>query len=523
MTSAAAPAGASGRSLADGEWHRLMRVTPLLKGGFALIALLGFLIAQFRERLLAMLFGGGGYPEDPIDRAIDSGWLPAGLGIAILVIALFVGLFSLSWWMHTFRVTDELVEVRSGVLSRTHRRARLDRIQGIATQRKLFARLFGAARLEIQVAGNDANVTLEYLRSAEADALRREILRRASGASAPAAEQARAEGLADAAAPGVLETRAREFIAPERDPSIAPPESVVDLHPGRLIGSELLGPRTFWFVVLIAGIVVVSLTTDAVVIIVSVVPALIGLVSVTVRRVVRSLRYSIAGTPDGVRVGFGLLSTTNETLPPGRIHSISVSQPLSWRPFGWWRVRVNRASRSRNDREQQTSEVLPVGDRADALKVLRLLLPELSADELQPLLESGFSGDTGGGYTTSPPRAAVLRWFSWRRNGFALVDPVVLLRRGAIWRELVIVPFARMQSVAVRQGPLLRRLRLAEVHVHTVAGPISPRLGALDVRDVEGLFRRLADDSVAAAAADRSQHWGRTASGGETDPAGGRG
>ena len=34
---------------------------------------------------------------------------------------------------------------------------------------------------------------------------------------------------------------------------------------------------------------------------------------------------------------------------------------------------------------------------------------------------------------------------------------------GAVWRELVIVPAARMQSVAVTQGPLARRLRLATV------------------------------------------------------------
>ena len=54
----------------------------------------------------------------------------------------------------------------------------------------------------------------------------------------------------------------------------------------------------------------------------------------------------IAGTPDGIRVGFGLLSTSNETLPPGRIHSVQVSQPLLWRLPGWWEIRVNRAGRS---------------------------------------------------------------------------------------------------------------------------------------------------------------------------------
>jgi putative membrane protein len=72
----------------------------------------------------------------------------------------------------------------------------------------------------------------------------------------------------------------------------------------------------------------------------------------------------------------------------------------------------------------------------------------------------------------------------------------------------VIVPTARMQSVAVHQGPLLRRLRLAAIHVHTVAGPISARLGALDQGDATEFFLDAAAADVAAAASDRSHRWG---------------
>ena len=83
--------------------------------------------------------------------------------------------------MHSFRVTDDLVEVRSGLLFRTHRRARLDRVQGVTITRSLLPRIFGAAKLDVAVAGNDGNVQLAYLGSASADALRREILQLASG------------------------------------------------------------------------------------------------------------------------------------------------------------------------------------------------------------------------------------------------------------------------------------------------------------------------------------------------------
>ena len=56
----------------------------------------------------------------------------------------------------------------------------------------------------------------------------------------------------------------------------------------------------------------------------------------------------------------------------------------------------------------------------------------------------------------------------------------LLVRKGAIWREFAIVPQPRLQSVSVRQGPILRMLRLAAVDLHTVAGPIYADLGAID-------------------------------------------
>ena len=50
-------------------------------------------------------------------------------------------------------------------------------------------------------------------------------------------------------------------------------------------------------------------------------------------------------------------------------------------------------------------------------------------------------------------------------------------------------------------------MRLGRVHAHTVAGPISARLGALDVGDASAFFRELSAEAVAAAAADRSHRW----------------
>ena len=137
------------------------------------------------------------------------------------------------------------------------------------------------------------------------------------------------------------------------------------------------------------------------------------------------------------------------------------------------------------------------------------VLPVAPVAPTPSLVERGLTSKGGAdGYTNAPRRAAWLRPFSWRRTGFALTPNTVLLRRGVIARELTLVPFARVQSVGVSQGPIQRRLDLGGVHLHTVAGPVSAQLGVLDRLVAAELFEQLARGAVASAASDTSHHWG---------------
>jgi len=498
---------------ADGEWHRLHRATPLFRGGIAFIAILGLVITNLRERLIELFVGGSGtgrvdYEGDPIDYIVQQNLVLVALALTAGVLLLCILGFWFSWRMHTFRITDEVVEVRSGILFRTNRKGRLDRIQGINIARPIIPRLFGAAKLEVSVAGNDANVPLSYLASRDADALRRDILTLASGARRDTATDASSPPIGAA---GVIESRVGELFGPELDPAmVAEPTSVVRMNPGRLIGSTLLSETMIVLVGLIVALIVTVIVTGELIAIVGILPAVLGIAGFLITRITRSLRYSIAATPDGVRIGFGLLSTTNETLPPGRIHSVKVSQPLLWRPFGWWQIAVNRASRSsaQGAAGQQQTTILPVGDLADVHAVLRLLLPEVATDEVQPVIERGMlSPGRDEGFINSPRRARWLRWFSQPRNGFAVLEPAVLLRTGAIWRALTIVPYPRMQSAALYQGPILRRLDLASVSVHTVAGPITPTIGAIDRDAALALFAAVTAAAIRTAQSDTSHRW----------------
>ncbi|MBT2502365.1 PH domain-containing protein [Curtobacterium sp. ISL-83] len=516
---------AAAAPLTDGEWHRLHPLTPLLKGGIFLIVVLGYLLNSLRDQVVAFLIPGSGPQEDgdPVRFVWEHGvlgWVLLGIVVLLLVL---IGLFWLSWRMHEFRVTGEIVEVRSGVVFRNHRKARLDRIQGINISRPLVPRLLGTAKLEIAQAGNDANVQLAYLGARAADDLRQRILVLASGAKddGGAAGPGRASN-------GRLIDRVDEVFGPELDPSVISATRIVRVHPGRLIASMVLSGTTLVLLAVVAAMVVSVALTGAYGVLFGLFPAVIGVGSYYVRKFSRSLQYTIAETRDGIRIGFGLVSTSNETLPPGRIHAVSVAQPLMWRPFGWWDVRINRATNAGNgaSKDQRTSSiVLPVGTAADVRQVLDIILPGLvgtavvgpsasqeqlrqgSAEAVDVVDDSLTTTRGRGGFTSSPTRGAWLRPLAFRRNGYRFVPGAVLLRLGAVWRSLVIVPLPRVQSVKVEQGPLERVLRLASVHVHTVSGPVSARIGALDAVDAQHFWSDVTRRAVEAAAADTSHRW----------------
>ncbi|MFF1876206.1 PH domain-containing protein, partial [Kitasatospora herbaricolor] len=192
------PAEKAAERFTDGEWHRLHPATPLLRGGIVFIAVLGYVLSNLRERIVTFFVGGPDFGGDPLDEIYNRGWEGWALLALVVVLTLCIGGFYLSWRMHSFRITGDAVEVRSGILFRTQRKARLDRIQGINVVRPFLARIFGAAKLDISVAGHDANVQLSYLGSTLADGLRGDVLRLASGVRE--AERSEAAGGVDGAA-----------------------------------------------------------------------------------------------------------------------------------------------------------------------------------------------------------------------------------------------------------------------------------------------------------------------------------
>src|SRR5690606_2202631 len=109
----------------------------------------------------------------------------------------------------------------------------------------MLARLAGLAKLEVVGAGTDANVKLEYLSTANAEAVRADILGLASGVQLEVAGGAAddehgppAAGRVAAAASTVSDGITGLIMGAEEP--VEEPQSVVHIPPGRLVASRLL-------------------------------------------------------------------------------------------------------------------------------------------------------------------------------------------------------------------------------------------------------------------------------------------
>ena len=79
-----------------------------------------------------------------------------------------------------------------------------------------------------------------------------------------------------------------------------------------------------------------------------------------------------------------------------------------------------------------------------------------------------------------------------RAIGYAERDDDLLIRKGVMFRSLVVVPYGRMQYVDVQAGPVARRFRIAQVQLHTASPATDASIDGLEPAEAERLRDRLA-------------------------------
>jgi len=414
------------------ETFKLHRLTPLALGG----RVLGLVVAFTLFGLLEQASSGGGGPSWPT-------YAVYGVVAVVLVIR---GVITVA--CTSYHLSGGELRIDSGLLQKQSKRIRLDRVQSIDVLEPFAARVFGLGEVKVTTAGSErAAVRLRYLSLPVAQALRADMLGRSTGVGV---------GLAE---------------APER--------ILIAVPHGRLVGSVLLQMVSWRLVFLLFGPVLATAgqrrghgVTAGIGVVVFVWFAIL-IAHAVWQRISGLWGFTVSDSPDGLRVTHGLLSTSRQTVPPGRVQAILIHQPFFWRPFGWVQVRMNVAGYGGVDSGKR-SMLVPVSDRAFAEALVGWLLGGVDLGRI-PL--------------TRPPRRASVRAPLWWRAQLAGADErFFVAHHGLLSRTTDVVPHQRTQSLRLRSGPVQRMLGLASVHLDSTRGPVRTRAANRDAGDARTML-----------------------------------
>ncbi|MEU8088099.1 PH domain-containing protein [Micromonospora sp. NPDC049101] len=374
---------------------------------------------------------------------VGFGWFAAMVGVLALGATV---LSVISWYNTGYHVVGRELRVYEGLLWRRTRAIPLERLQAVEVVRPLLAQLTGLAELRLEVVGGGkTEAPLAYLGVADAARLRARLL-----ALAGRVTQQTGPGHA---APAVVPGEAAPPVA-------APGRPLHAVRNQNLLVSQLLTPQAFLLPFGVAFVVVQFVTAGSwsFVAVASTLTAMAGVLLQPIRRVLDDWNFRLARDGGTLRVHNGLLETRAQTVPLARVQTVRATWPLLWRVKGWLRLRLEVAGYSvaEADDRNRADRLLPVGDLPTATMIVAEVLPGVRLDTL----------------TLSPPphRTRWLHPLGRRALGAELFEEVFATRSGRLTRQLVLVPYARIQSVRVVQGPVQRRLGLASVHADTAGG-----------------------------------------------------
>lgn len=438
-------------------------LTPFIRGWIVLVAIV---VYGARELI----------PDSPGDTGVvlpELRFLLAAIA-AVVLLAAVVGF--VSWYFTRFVIDDEELRVETGAIFKSSKKVPFERLQSVDIIQPFAARIFGLVELRLEVGSGDNAIKLRYLQRDKAARLRDYLLVRAHG------EQSSIDSAEHGADTSVFTDLSRSD------------RPLVTVDPLMLIGSFLLSSEFLITVALTLGAVVVTSVFGVIVYALpGLLPAVIGLVSLVGRRVIAMFNFTLADSSRGLRITRGLTALTSQSVPLDRIQGVAVSQPLLWRRLGWFRVDVDilgyGSSDGENNEDNATSVLLPVARRDQLRVALDRVLPgvDLEAIELHP----------------SPRRARWLSWYNFWTLRYGFDDRVLITEHGWLNHRRDIVPHAKSQSVRIEQGPIQRRLRLADVHVDTPKGPVNAVARQLDTAVARELALTQLGRARAARAADR--------------------
>lgn len=439
-------------------------------------------------------------------------WSSMGPILAATAFGVIGGLADLLRWVKTrYRITDEYVERRTGLLVRKHRSIRRDRIRSVDTSAKLRHKLAGLRVVTVGAgqhsAAGEAALMLDAVRAETAQRLRQELLY-----GGPAERPI--DGTEAAPVPPRDE---QVFARLERSWVFYNMFSIWAF----LMAAGLLW-GTYWslqmFGVDSAGFVSGLADWDAVgtawtVVIAVATAGVIGVVGLAVNFFTENWRFVLARVPGDrgtvLRTTQGLFKTREVNRDDNRLRGVQLDEPLLWRWMGMADAAVISTGLSIWS-TTPSARILPRGPVSVARRVAGQVLQTGQSPldrPLRPHPRRALRRRVGWALMATAVVTGLLAWLTtlidampdrvwpaglglapitlalavvaYRALGHTVVDGYLVTRSGAWSRSTAALQGRAVVGVTFRQSLLQRRLRLATVEVTTAAG-----LGAYTTPDV---------------------------------------
>jgi putative membrane protein len=440
--------------------------------------------------------------------------------LMILAGILFAGIAAfLGWWRFRYGVGEREIVIESGVISRKRRVIPFERVQDIAIEQRLLARLFGTAHVKIETGGSAADEGhLDSIALDEAHALRDIVRGRKAGEAAPTPGETR-----DAPEPLLFEMGlGRVLFSGLFNFSVVFVAAIFAV----LQNAEELGliePTDF--ALKSAGIpvriwVVATLVTLGAVL-------LLGMAAGVVRTLARDYGFRLTRAASGLRRRRGLVTLSEAVIPIRRMQVARIESGIIARALGWYSLDFQTLGADARGRGAQAAapfarieEVRPIlaetgfpepGDEAAWQRaprrsiVRRALFPAIgAAAALAGAFALAAEAGAGAAVLLLLALAAPLRW---TRHRHLIGDEALFVAGGVMKHRVRIMPFARAQAIEISATPFQRLLRLASLRVDTAGAPNARGIAIvdLDAADAAAVAERLLALFQARRRAERAQ------------------
>ncbi len=420
--------------------------------------------------VFALLFGGASLiAEGPLGLLLFIAFVFFGTGVIFIYEYLY-------WQRYVYRITEEGLEISSGVFSKKTRDIPLRRIQNVDVDRTVFQRFFGIAKVNVETAGGDTSeANFRYLEYGDAKDVQKEIRELKNRRTEPEKKKIEKEDFR------LTDRNLLILSAVSINPRTAISYAVLAVFAGTaLIGQLGIGTRT-----LLSSPGLISLVTLAV---------FAAWVSSGLSSLTKFYDFKLVFRDNAIEYERGLLHRSSGTIPEEKIQNIIIEENFLKRWLGYATLKVETAGYGPAQQQVQGSETaIPLAKKDRIVSIAEEIgeyeMPELDyvnqrartryfrryllLGSVLLLLMAVLNVYTGfGAVVYLVPLTLIIgsrkaSRLKWANIGYSIGQKHLFTRKGFWNRRTYTVPYFRVQNLVKTQTVFQKRWGMASVNIDT--------------------------------------------------------